>query len=117
MKITREVDIFQCPPSTKYCFIPFDMLEPNTVKITDYVRVWHGEIELYGVPDGAPEENNQKAICEKCFYHFQDGKDKTFFGRSITTSDIIRVRKDNTFYYYYCDFVGWKLIKTQGIGG
>ena len=93
------------------------MLEPNTVKITDYVRVWHGEVELYGVPDGAPEENNQKAICEKCFYRFQDGKDKTFFGRSITTSDIIRVRKDNTFHYYYCDFVGWKLIKTQGIGG
>ena len=117
MKLTREVDIFQCPPSTKYCFIPFDMLEPNTVKITDYVRVWHGEIELYGVPDGATEENNQKAICEKCFRHFQDGQDKTFFGRSLSTSDIIRVRKDNTFHYYYCDFVGQKLIKTQGIGG
>lgn len=116
MKLTREVDIFQCPPSTKYCFMPLDMLEPNTVKITDYVRVWHGEIELNGVPDGVPEENIQKAICEKCFCHFQDGQDKTFFGRSLTTSDIIRVRKDNTFHYYYCDFIGWKLIKIQGFG-
>lgn len=116
MKITREVDIFQCPPSIKYCFMPLDMVKAEDIKITDYVRVWHGEIELDGVPDGAPEENIQKAICEKCFCHFQDGQDKTFFGRSLSTSDIIRVRKDNTFHYYYCDFVGWKWIKTQGIG-
>lgn len=46
MKLTREVDIFQCPVSIKYCFVTLDMLEPNTVKIADYVRVWHGEIEL-----------------------------------------------------------------------
>ena len=117
MKLTREVDIFQCPHSIKYCFMPLDMVKAEDIKITDYVRVWHGEIELCGVPDGVPEENNQKAICEKCFCHFQDGEDKTFFGRSITTSDIIRVRKDNTFHYYYCDLVGWKLIKTQSIGG
>ena len=116
MKLTREVDIFQCPPSIKYCFVPFGVLEPNTVKITDYVRVWHGEIELDGVPEGVAETNIQTAVCEKCFGRFQDGQDKTFFGRSLSTSDIIRVRKDNTFHYYYCDFVGWKWIKTQGIG-
>lgn len=116
MKITREVDIFQCPPSTKYCFMPFDALEPNTVKITDYVRVWHGEIELDGVPEGVEEIKIQKAVCDKCFSHFQDGQDKTFFGRSLSTSDIVRVRKDNIFHYYYCDFFGWKWIKTQGIG-
>ena len=40
MKLTREVDIYQCPVSIKYCFMPLDMLEPNTVKKTDYVRVW-----------------------------------------------------------------------------
>lgn len=116
MNLTREVDIFQCPPSTKYCFMPFDMLEPNTVKITDYVRVWHGEIELDGVPEGVEEIKIQKAVCDKCFSHFQDGQDKTFFGRSLSTSDIVRVRKDNIFHYYYCDFFGWKLIKTLGIG-
>ncbi len=55
MKLTREVDIFQCPPSTKYCFVPFGALELNTVKITDYVRVWHGEIELDKVPEGVEE--------------------------------------------------------------
>ena len=117
MKLTREVDIYQCPPSTKYCVIPFDMLEPNTVKITDYVRVWHGEIELDDAPEELVETDIQKAICEKCFCRFQDGQDKTFFGRSISISDIISVKKDNTVSYYYCDSIGWKLIKTQDIGG
>ncbi len=110
MKITREVDIFQCPISVKYCFMSLDMLEPNTVKITDYVRVWHGEIEL-DAPEGLVEMVIQKAICEKCFCRFQDGQDKTFFGRSISISDIISVKKDNTISYYYCDSIGWKLIK------
>lgn len=114
MKITREVDIFQCPVSIKYCFLTFDMLdEPNTVKIADYVRVWHGEIELDDAPEGLVEMDIQKAICEKCFCRFQNGQDKTFFGRSISTSDIIRVKKDNTFSYYYCDSVGWKLIRFK----
>ena len=116
MKVTYEVDIFQCPSSTKYCFMPLDMLEPNTVKITDYVRVWHGEVELDDVPEELTETKIHKAVCEKCFCRFQDGQDKTFFGRSLTTSDIIRIRKDNTFNYYYCDFVGWKLIKTKTVG-
>lgn len=116
MKLTREVDIYQCPVSTKYCFLSFRWLEPNTVQMADYVRVWHGEIELDDAPEGLVEMDIQKAICEKCFCRFQNGQDKTFFGRSITTSDIISVKKDNTFSYYYCDFVGWKLIKTQDIG-
>lgn len=111
MKITREVDIFQCPVSIKYCFLSFDMLEPNTVKIADYVRVWHGEIEFDDATEGLVEMDIQKAICEKCFCHFQNGLCKSFFGRSISISDIIRVKKDNTFSYYYCDSVGWKLVK------
>ena len=111
MKLTREVDIYQCPVSTKYCFMPFNRLEPDIVKIADYVRVWHGEIELDDAPEGLVEMDIQKAICEKCFCHFQNGQDKTFFGRSITTSDIISVKKDNTVSYYYCDFIGWELIK------
>ena len=113
MRLTREVDIYQCPVSTKYWFLSFRRLEPNTVKITDYVRVWHGEIELDDAPEGLVETDIQKAVCEKCFCHFQDGQDKTFFGRSISISDIICVRKDNTVSYYYCDFVGWKLIRFE----
>ena len=111
MKITREVDIYQCPVSIKYCFVTLDMLEPNTVKIADYVRVWHGEIELDDAPEGLVEMDIQKAICEKCFCRFQNGQDETFFGRSLSVSDIICVKKDNTFSYYYCDSVGWKLVK------
>lgn len=78
MKLTREIDIYQCPVSTKYCFLSFRRLEPNTVKITDYVRVWHGEIELDDAPEGLVEMDIQKAICEKCFCRFQNGQDKTF---------------------------------------
>lgn len=113
MKITREIDIYQCPISTEYCFMPFNRLEPNTVKITDYVRVWHGEIELDDTQEELVEMNIQKAICEKCFCHFQNGLCKSFFGRSISISDIIRIKKDNTFSYYYCDSVGWKLIRFE----
>ena len=113
MKLTREVDIYQCPVSTKYCFLSFRRLEPNTVQMADYVRVWHGEIELDDAPEELVEMDIQKAICEKCFCRFQNGQDKTFFGRSITTSDIISVKKDNTVSYYYCDFVGWKLIRFE----
>ena len=113
MKLTREVGIYQCPVSIECCFISFGWLEPNTVKITDYVRVWHGEIELDDAPEGLVEMDIQKAVCEKCFCHFQDGQDKTFFGRSISISDIICVRKDNTVSYYYCDSIGWKLIRFE----
>ena len=116
MKLTREIDIYQCPVSIKYCFMPLGWLEPNTVKITDYVRVWHGEIELDDAPEELVEMDIQKAICEKCFCRFQNGQDKTFFGRSISISDIISVKKDNTVSYYYCDSIGWKLIKTQDSG-
>ena len=113
MKLAREVDIFQCPVSVKYCFVTLDMLEPDTVKIADYVRVWRGEIELDDAPERLAELSIQKAICEKCFCRFQNGQDETFFGRSLSVSDIIRVKKDNTFSYYYCDSVGWKLVKPQ----
>lgn len=113
MKLTREVDIYQCPISIEYCFMPLDMLEPNTVKKTDYVRVWHGEIELDDAPEGLVEMDIQKAICEKCFCHFQNGLCKSFFGRSISISDIIRVKKDNAVSYYYCDSFGWKLIRFE----
>lgn len=113
MKLTREVDIYQCPISTKYYFLPFRLLEPNMVKMADYVRVWHGEIELDDAPEGLVEMDIQKAICEKCFCHFQNGLCKSFFGRSISISDIIRVKKDNTFSYYYCDSFGWKLIRFE----
>ena len=78
MKLTREVDIYQCPVSTKYCFLSFRWLEPNTVQMADYVRVWHGEIELDDAPEGLVEMDIQKAICEKCFCRFQNGQDKTF---------------------------------------
>ena len=113
MKLTREVDIYQCPVCNKYCFLSFRWLEPNTVQMADYVRVWHGEIELDDAPEGLVEMDIQKAICEKCFCRFQNGQDKTFFGRSNTTSDIISVKKDYTVSYYYCDSVGWKLIRFE----
>lgn len=33
MKLTREISIYQCPVSTKYCLMPLNMLEPNTVDV------------------------------------------------------------------------------------
>lgn len=113
MKLTREVDIYQCPISIKYFCLPFGWLKPNTVNKADYVRVWHGEIELDDAPEELVETDIQKAICDKCFCRFQDGQDKTFFGRSISISDIISVKKDNTVSYYYCDSIGWKLIRFE----
>lgn len=111
MKLIREVDIFQCPVSIKYCFMPLEMVE-SLVELTDYVRVWHGTIEIE-VPVDANEEVVQEAICESCFNRFQDGRDKTFFGRSLSTSDIVRVKNMATYCCYYCDSIGWKLIKKQ----
>ena len=76
MKLTREIDIYQCPVSIKYCFMPFNRLEPDTVKIADYVRVWHGEIELDDAPEGLVEMDIQKAICQwfiKLFCAFYSG--------------------------------------------
>ena len=46
MKLTREVDIYQCPVSIKYFCLPFGWLKPNTVNKADYVRVWHGKLNL-----------------------------------------------------------------------
>ena len=111
MKVTREVDIFQCPVSTKYCFMPFDKVG---IDLKDYLRVWHGSIEIEA-PVDANEEVIQQAICESCFDRFQDGRDKTFFGRSLSTSDIVRVANGKVLRYFYCDFIGWTLIKTQTI--
>ena len=34
MKLTREVDIFQCPPSTKYCFMPLDMVKLEKITLS-----------------------------------------------------------------------------------
>lgn len=113
MKLTREVDIFQCPVSTKYCFCPIWMAK-GEVNIEDYVRVWNGLVEIESLID-ADEEVIQQAICEKCFDRFQEGRDKTFFGRSLTTSDTICVTNGNVLRYFYCDTVGWKLIKIQHI--
>lgn len=113
MKVTREVHIFQCPVSIGYCFMPLSMVE-SLVDLTDYVRVWHGLIELE-IPEGANEETIRQAVCEKCFDRFQDGRDKTFFGRSLTTSDIVCIANEKVIRYYYCDTIGWKLIKTQNV--
>ena len=79
MKLTREVDIYQCPVSTKYCFLSFRRLEPNTVQMADYVRVWHGEIELDDAPEGLVEMDIQKAICQWFIKFSCLSKNKTLF--------------------------------------
>lgn len=116
MKVTREVDIFQCPVSTKYCFRPLRTVKDGIagININDYVRVWNGIVKL-NISEQAPETNVQQAICEYCFDRFQDGRDKTFFGRSLSVSDIVDVKISGVHHYYYCDTIGFKLIDIQNV--
>lgn len=92
--------IFQIKNSRNcdYSWLPWDMAA-NKFNLADYEEVYSGEME-------------QENILEELYEKFNIDHPADFSGHSMSTSDVIALKKpeNDYWYWYYCDWIGWKEI-------
>ena len=82
---------------TDYGFMGWDFAKDHGFKISDYDEVYAGERK----PSG---------ILENLFEEFNINRPDDFKGHSLSVSDVVAVKDDGKWYYYYCDSFGWEDI-------
>lgn len=85
---------------TDYAFRGY---HPEKFNIEDYEIRYEGEFAETGYSD--------IKICDIIFHVFNVRRPEGFTGHSLSVSDLIHIESDGTCRLYYCDIVGWTLIK------
>lgn len=95
-----EFKIFQLKNTrkTEYGFMWWKFAKEHGFKMDDYEEVYSGEREY------------RRNFLDILFEEFNINRPEDFHGHSLSTSDIISVKKDNTWHYYYCDSFDWEDI-------
>ena len=90
-------NIFQLPVRNERCFMPVDYDE---IDLMDYVHVWNFESET-------------EQDLEKIYEQLNIDHPKGYCARSLSVSDVIVVRNENTREqkYYVVDICGFKEVK------
>jgi hypothetical protein len=85
----------------------------NIFSLNDYHKVYSGELfDSVSYKNETTEINQDDiAVLEMLYREFNIKHPEDYRARSMSVSDVVAiVRKDKT-KYYYCDNMGWKLIK------
>ena len=80
----------------KYSFAPLRWIDE--VNLNNYTSIYTDEI---------PYDNSVNEFLEYLFERFNINRPEDFKGHSLSVSDIVNVDGN----YYFCDSIGWKLIK------
>ena len=67
--------------------------------IDQYEKVYSGSLDA--------NENTIEEALEDIFTTFNINRPKDFKGHSLSVSDIVRLTIGDTYYWYYCNIVGW----------
>lgn len=84
--------------ANKYIFMPFNMIQQVNVSLYD--KVWESE------------EDNLNLEYLFCKYN-DDNRPNGKVCRSISTSDIVIIKKDEKEECYYCDMIGWEQLSIN----
>ena len=103
--MTRGVYIMQCPLSCKYKFQPCEFARENNFSTLDYVVVYYNRLNL--------PANTDYEFLEKVFEMFNINHPDDYKASSLSVSDIVVL---DGIYHYYCDSMGWELLKEEEIG-
>lgn len=101
MKNKVRCSIYQTE-NAPYLFRGWDEAKEN-FSINDYENKY--EIEL--------DDELDVMILEKLFELFNINHPKDYQCRSMSVSDIVRMERNRTFVWYYCDRMGWKDITDK----
>jgi hypothetical protein len=85
-----------------YRFMWWDAVK-DEFSLDDYKRVYSGKL-----PDDTMDDQE---ILEEMYTKFNVNRPDDYRARSVSVSDVIELIRDGTSKYYYCDNMGWKLIK------
>lgn len=91
-----------------YSFRGWDDITKIKFNFADYHRVYYGNI----IDDYTKDDNK---ILEELYETFNINHPKDYHARSLSVSDVVKIVRDNTIRYYYCDNIGWQLISSEQI--
>lgn len=100
-----------------YRFLCWDAVKDKFM-INDYHKVYSGELIdsiKYGNEITSCNEDDYEVL-ERLFETFNINRPKDYNARSLSVSDVVKIRRKDTTRYYYCDNMGWKLIWSKLIG-
>ena len=83
---------------TFYGFMGWDVAERNGFNINDYKEVYRGTGEY---------------TLDKLFEKFNLNHPADYKGHSLSVSDVVALKKDNEWVWYYCDSLGWQNITER----
>ena len=99
-----------------YRFLWWDVVK-DKFTIDDYDIVYCGELIdciTYG-NETSPCNEDDYEILENLFEKFNVNHPEDYNARSLSVSDVVKIRRKEVTRYYYCDNMGWKLILSESI--
>lgn len=82
-------------------------------------RGWEYAKEKFSINDYDNEyevkldDESDVMILEKLFELFNINRPRNYQCGSMSVSDIVRIERNGTFVWYYCDWMGWKDISHR----
>ena len=97
----KSFKIYQLPVAHEAKFCNFEFVTEHNLlpKLSDYEKVYEGEVEV-------PEGKDSETVCDHIYMKFQGAKPEGYTGHSISMSDVIEI--DGKF--YYCDEYSWEEV-------
>lgn len=102
-----ELKIYQIKNigATDYAFRDWNCAKANGFTLQDYRKVYEGT--RYG---------DRTYMLENIFREFNIERPADFTGHSLSVSDVVALKDEEKWSWYYCDDIGWQEI-TETIGG
>lgn len=104
-----QIDSDISPVAAKVRFRSYAFLESHGLKVdpAHYRKVYEGQIQ----------EDDAMRVLEALFTMFNVAHPKDFTGCSMSMSDVVVLRNQNSETAYYCDIIGFKKLGNVKMGG
>jgi len=100
---TNAYAVLQLPIENGKIFMGYNDIH-GIIDFQDYTLVYTGALEKLN-----PE--NIYPILDNIFEKLNIAHPTDYHARSLSVSDIVAIKHQNTISYYFCDQAGWRLIK------
>lgn len=95
--------ILQTGIYNNYCFRSWDEAK-DKFDLEDYLLVYESTTE---------NKESDIEILEDLFFTFNMDHPSDYHGRSLSVSDVVALKRNNSWEYYYCNDVGWEYIERR----
>ena len=96
--------------NTMYSFVGWSDAVAKDFDINDYKKVYEGDYQTELEDRYNHVSTYAGAVLNKLFEMFNINHPADFRGHSLSVSDLVALKKDDSWIWYYCDSFGWKEI-------